>query len=366
LKSDLGQTALSIFGWIVGILALNHITACIWYLLGASAVDSSWVKRAIASYEQHSGQGPNAGYLYATALHWATTQFTPASMEVVPQNTAERIFAILTLFGSLILFPSLLSSITNTVASFRKKNVDYIEARSNLVRFLEENRVSLDLSSKIQSVVFTQYDHIRSAERMHEPEVMLLGLLPRSLKEQMHTEIYQPIVCQHPFMDAIGSMHEFVLHQICHLAMSMQSLSTGQDLFTYGKEAEEVYFVTAGQLLYFEGIEVRRHTRIEVAEGSWVCDQALWVNWVHRGLMTAGMPCELALLNAAIFRQIVHQRPMINDLCCKFASQLLEMVRNGSHGQRISDIGFSAHQISEGMRLAGWVAERGSFDSQEC
>merc|ERR1719412_3508038 len=99
-------------------------------------------------------------------------------------------------------------------------------------------------------------------------------------------------------MEALGGIDEHVLHRICHLAMSMQSLSTGQDLFTDGKEAEEVYFAIAGQLLYFEGTEVRGHLRIEVAEGSWVCDQVLWVRWVHRGLMTAGMPCELAVLNA--------------------------------------------------------------------
>lgn len=360
VKSDLGQTALRISVWIVGILALNHITACIWYAIGISAVDSSWVKRAAASYEESSGQEPGTGYFYATALHWATTQFTPASMEVVPQNTAERLFAILTLFGSLVLFPSLLSSITNTVASFRKKNSDYIAARSDLLSFLEVNRVSFDLSSKIQSVVFSQYDHIRSAKRVHEPEVMLLGLLPRSLKERMHAEMYQPILLQHPLMDVLGSIDEFGLNRICHLAMSMETLSTGQDLFTYGKDAEQVYFVIAGQLLYFEGVVVRSHMRVEVAEGSWVCDQALWMRWMHRGLMTAGMPCELALLNCDIFRQIVQHRPVMKDLCCKLALHLVEKV-----GRCISDLGFSVHDIKESIECAGWMAECRSLESED-
>merc|ERR1712079_149826 len=137
----------------------------------------------------------------------------------------------------------------------------------------------------------------------------------------------------------------------------METLSTGQDLFTYGKEAEDMYFVISGQLLYFAGTVVRSHLRIEVGEGSWFCDQALWVHWVHRGLMTAGMPCVLALLKAATFRQIVQNRPMINDLCCKFAAQLLEMVQSGGHSQCISDLGFSAHEISDCLELAGWMSE---------
>lgn len=362
MKSDLGQTALKIFVWIIGILALNHVTACIWYFIGDCA-ENSWVKEAAANYEQSSGQTPDRGYLYATALHWATTQFTPASMEVVPQNSAERMFAILTLFGSLVLFPSMLSSITNTVASFKKKNADYVEARNKLLSFLEESRVSLDLSGKIQSVVFTQYDHIRSAKRVHEPDVMLLKFLPRSLKEQMHDEIYQPILLQHPFMEALFGIEDLALHRICHLAMTMETLSTGQDLFTYGKDADMVYFVLSGQLLYFEGPVVRGNLRIEVPEGSWVCDQALWVHWVHQGLMTAGMPCELALLNTATFRHIVHHRPVLRDTCCKFASQLLERDHNGTQ-HHISDLGFSADEIVKSMELAGWMAASRSFDSQ--
>ena len=39
-------------------------------------------------------ESKNLWYKYSTALHWSLTQFTPASMEVMPQNEYERFFTV--------------------------------------------------------------------------------------------------------------------------------------------------------------------------------------------------------------------------------------------------------------------------------
>merc|ERR1712008_432282 len=99
-----------------------------------------WVPVAKELYMQQShGEEPGDWYFYATALHWAVTQFTPASMEVTPKNLTERLYNLVAIFISLVLFPTFLTSITNCVSAFRKKNSDYSVAKRLLSQYLQDN-----------------------------------------------------------------------------------------------------------------------------------------------------------------------------------------------------------------------------------
>jgi len=343
LSSDFAQTTFRICTWIVGILMLNHIIACVWFGVGSLCLDEPcWTEEAKVKYE-HGGEwgAPDNSYFYLTALHWATTQFTPASMEVVPKNWKERLCAICTLFMSLVLFSSFLSSITNDVATLRRKNSECSKNKRNLERFLCQNRISLELSSSIQSVVFTQYDHMRNSWRLHEGDVALLQLLPRSLKEQMRVEIYYPIVIRHPLISAMAAHEERALLRVCTQALNQESMNVGQELFTYGKEADKVHFVTVGLLSYQEGPAASALNEVSVPPGTWLCDQVLWMPWVHRGKATVEKPSELTQLDGQAFRNIVLQRPTFRDLCCNFATSYVKAMRDDVCGQCCSDLGAS-------------------------
>ena len=67
------------------ILAVNHIIACCWFGLGRWTMEggSSWLLNAGIE---------DAGFSdsYATSIHWALTQFTPATNNVAPVNFVER------------------------------------------------------------------------------------------------------------------------------------------------------------------------------------------------------------------------------------------------------------------------------------
>jgi len=356
-RNEFAQSALRIGTWICGILVLNHIIACLWFQIGSSTTGPSWVTEATMAYrESADGEDPTNLYMYTTALHWATTQFTPASMEVVPQNSAERLYTIFMLFFSLVLFPSFLSSITNNVAQLRQKNAAYSEARRNLVRFLQENRLSLELSSRIQSIVSEQYEKMRNVHRIHEPEVKLLQLLPRSLKEEMHLQIYEPTLSNHPFFRVLTGVDDQALLKICHVAMSQESLKSGQELFTYGKEAERAFCIVAGKLRYHKGPGIRNQEGMDIGQGAFICDMVLWMHWEHRGSMTASTPCELAVVDGAAFRCAVRARPAARDLCCNFATQYAAAVLQGNEptSQACSDLGFGADKMREFATASGF------------
>merc|ERR1719491_32015 len=104
---------------LVFIVIINHYIACIWYMVGSGHFASSaWTTKFLVNYP---GEFP---YAYATALHWSLTQFTPASMEVVPENTVERVFCVMVLVFAMVTFSSFISSITNAMTQLRNLNSD--------------------------------------------------------------------------------------------------------------------------------------------------------------------------------------------------------------------------------------------------
>lgn len=325
-ETDMTATVLRIISWILGILILNHVIACFWFLLGQQEIRDlpSWLDQVKLDYRALSITEPSNWYYYATALHWALTQFTPASMEVVPTNTYERFFTICTMFFALVLFSSFLASITNAVADFRRKTAEFTKARDGLDRFLQENRIPLDLGSRVQAVVSEQYTQLKKARRLHEADVWLLKLLPRSMIEQLRGEVYRETIITHPFIEVIGMYDESVILKLCDRAMSQHSLMPGQDLFTYGKEAHHLYWVITGDLCYFEGSVASLHASAQVCSGEWICQQVLFIKWEHCGRMSASNPCELALLDSANFREVIKKSHRILQLCTRLATQYVE------------------------------------------
>jgi len=88
---------LGILKLVLGVLVVNHFVACSWYAVGISRVDDdhNWVRVMIERWKIDSAEpDPHWSYSYLTSLHFALSQFTPASMEVAPTNEAERLFAI--------------------------------------------------------------------------------------------------------------------------------------------------------------------------------------------------------------------------------------------------------------------------------
>jgi len=157
-------------------------------------------------------------------------------------------------------------------------------------------------------------------DKHHEQRVCV------SQQEQLHAQLYQPILIRHPMLKALAACHEQTLTTICDMAMSQASLGSAEELFAYGKETEHMYFVVRGCLLYFEGPSPSPGIPEEVFAGDWFCDHALWVRWIHRGQMTGLEPCELAKLDCSSFRNVVGQRTMVHTMCSRFAECYLAAI----------------------------------------
>mmetsp|Transcript_44989 Transcript_44989/g.101227 ORF Transcript_44989/g.101227 Transcript_44989/m.101227 type:complete len:749 (-) Transcript_44989:95-2341(-) len=294
IKSDLLRTLASIFLMLVVLVVFNHYFACGWYAIGVlTASETSWLT-------QNGVDPDDARYTYVTALHWSLTQFTPAGMEVHPHNVVERIYTICVLLFALVTFSSFVSGITSGMMFLRKLKTEPAQQEAILRQYFQESRISAELGQRIWK--FLQNNHFQYRKRLHRKDLPILNLVPDSLKDKLSEELYLPVVNACPFFDYFGILDNRALCEVTHRALGEISLTTREDLFVEGKQAEKMYFITSGELSYRH----RERSLCERAtEGQWACEPVLWMNWVHCGRMSARTSCEIIQLSAVTFQDII-------------------------------------------------------------
>mmetsp|Transcript_1868 Transcript_1868/g.4796 ORF Transcript_1868/g.4796 Transcript_1868/m.4796 type:complete len:611 (-) Transcript_1868:21-1853(-) len=317
-------TCLGVGRTMLGILLVCHYLACLLYTVGTFNHDEqdSWLTTLHRS---------DIGYVYITALHWSITQFTPASMEINPQNAYERAFAIVTIIVGLVAFSSFVSSITAAMAALHKTREARMKQTGDIRRYIIENRLSLGLGSSIMAFV-KAYD-FNAQIRLHEADLPLFSVLPESIRVRLRWEIYQPFLARYPLFEHLCSISDRGVVTICNGSMSERSLVLSQDLFTADEEATSMYFVVHGTLEYFHGWD-DTHLK-ELSQDEWICEVSLWAKWEHGGRVAALTPSEVMVLNAGSFRRIGGRFPEIQAPCCIYASQYIKRIRTAQHDQPV-------------------------------
>jgi len=289
---------LKILKLTVGIAILNHFVACGWYALGNMDMQNSWVDSMMKVYPDAS-----IGFLYTTSLHWSLTQFTPASMEVVPRNVWERLYTACIIILALVMFSSFVSSITQAMTRLQDMNRERWRQQENVRRFIVDNHLSLELSNRIYSYLRKHRTMTRSV--LHENDVPVFGAMPETLRVRLHCEVFTPILKVHPFFFHFYEADHQGVANVCHSAMAQESLLMGQELFIHGERSEKMFFVVSGEMDYLLG--TGQAVPLSVREGAHVAEMALWLQWHNRGLMSTTMPCEVVSVDSAVFRGIVCQ-----------------------------------------------------------
>lgn len=288
---------------LVSVLVLNHVVACLWYLTGKFAMDND-----MASWIQTSGvMGEAISYVYSTSLHWSLTQFTPASMDVSAKNILERIFSIVILFFAMVVFSSIVGSISGSMTTLRSMKSDQMKQFWLLRRYLRQRAVSKDLSSRI----YKYLEHQCSKQNNHvQPcQIKVLEGLSESLQNELTHQMHSPHLLEHPFFRYLNDEMEVVMHRLCRLALRQQSYATREYVFGAGDEAKKMYFVKSGTLDYTTMDRTTLKPGPQPKE--WLSEALLWTSWRHQGDLLAMIESELISVDPNQFEEVmsVHPRP---------------------------------------------------------
>lgn len=286
---------------LIGVILANHYIACAWYALGTAGVvikgdsDNSWVR----VIEDRQGQ-LSVFYWYLASLHWSLTQFTPASMDVVPVNSYERAFTIVVIVFALVVFSSVVSSITSATSALRSLSMQRLQQEELLRRYITEKRVSFQVGSRVYDYI--KYKLKRDVRRVHESDVVALKQMPNTLQMQLRCDVYGPLLVVHPVFHHFDLARDGVMEEICHTAMSERTVMPGSEFFTIGTPSTSMCFLFSGSLDYYykNGKDLDK-----VTEGDFVCEGVLWLQWLHRGRAVAPVVTDLALVCASRFREAI-------------------------------------------------------------
>jgi len=308
IKSDLVRTMASILMMLLGLVVFNHYFACGWYALSLATLDGGWM------YEYDLDPEHDKVYCYWTALHWSLTQFTPASMEVYPSNLPERVYTVLVLLFALVTFSSFVSGITSSLMYLRKLKTEPAQQEAVLRQYFQDSKISAELGQRIW--LFLQNSHFQYRKRVHRADLPLLHLVPESLKDMLSEELYLPVLSASPLFEQFGALDEARLYEVSHKAMGETALVARNELFSLGKAAEKMYFLTSGALEY-------QHREMALCatlhEGQWISEPVLWMSWVHCGKLSAFTSCEIVDLHAAKFRELACTQCLAHDFLRAYA-----------------------------------------------
>jgi len=242
IRSEFWHIIIGVVLRIIFILVMNHLIACMWYMLGTALMDlgyETWV-------ESNSMAECSLLYRYSTSLHWSMTQFTPASMEVVPENSFERLFTVAVLIFAMVTFSSFISSITSATSKLQSLNSEQNAEVAILRKFLFESRVSPGLGSQVWSCV--RFAHATYKTRIRQEDVAILSRLPLRVKADLWEEVWSPVVSHHPLFKQMSRKYNVIMRRIYQVALEEISLGIGRELFCW-RSLPVFVLCSIGQLL---------------------------------------------------------------------------------------------------------------------
>jgi len=328
------------------IAIVSHYVACAWYALSKlDDVSDNWRRAFLHENPELEGKLPMA-YAYATSLHWALSQFTPASMEVFPQNTYERIFVCLVILMALVMFSSFISIITESLRHLRHLQSEKNEQESAIRKYCIQHNLSGELAHRLWR--FVKMHKLTSRRRIKEHEVVIFNVLPHGLKTEMRVESYAPTLFNHPmFFRYLRSDYDLT-GQICNEALYARSLVAGTEVFHDRQNLGEMVFVMSGRLEY---IDEHYHSKEYVNPGGWACEPVLWAEAaiLHGILAASDEGSELLMVKRHEFQTVCMRHRTSIGFLVSYAERFIKRFAEASHNEDYDSVLFNDPWLIEGL-----------------
>jgi len=301
------------------LLMINHVICCAWYWLGKErrqGGDPSWITR----YELEENSWQTA---YCISFHWSITQFTPATMEVHPQNFEERFFAIAIVVFALVGFSYVVGSITGSLMQLRSLSNNATQQFWNLRRYLRQHKVPTALSFRIQKYLEHAWQNQHSKSSLKD--VKIIELLSERLLSELQCELFVPHLNMHPLFARLNVVSRISMHRLANAAISWKSLARSDSLFILGERATHMSVVVHGCVSYNHlDSEGEEHAEKVNNSDEWISEPVLWTtSYSHRGTLNAVTECDLILMSPQHFGEVISLNPISYAIACTYAHNLV-------------------------------------------
>jgi len=342
-------------------LGTGHFVACMWYIISTTTTPN-WVtiKEEVNPgmyFQEHcdpiaegelKGVEDNAcaivSQLYIMSLRWAVSQFAGGMDEVTPVHLAEHIYAAFVYLASFwsgaVFIGILTSSMTNLYMISSQQTTQLTVLR----RYLKQNEITKTLALRVTRNA--QYALRERNSATPEAAVELVKFVSEPLRVELHFEMYGPTLQIHPFFQQYMLQCPHVMQRVCHNSVHMQGISKGDVVFNVGEipKKPRLFIITHGELNYWFGKGATALKSV-LKPQSWICEGCLWVNWVHRGMLTAKEYTRMYSLDAVEFQSIASSFEHGNFDPRDYAQEYLRIL-NALEPEDVTDLPL-LHQMME-------------------
>eukprot|EP00930_Biecheleria_cincta_P099719 TRINITY_DN91331_c0_g1_i1.p1 TRINITY_DN91331_c0_g1~~TRINITY_DN91331_c0_g1_i1.p1 ORF type:complete len:423 (+),score=84.36 TRINITY_DN91331_c0_g1_i1:1-1269(+) len=343
------------------VLVWCHLVACVWYGLGTGMHDGSgWAQRdAVVSWEFFRR--------YSTSFHWAITQLGVGGSAHVPTTAGELVFANFVLMFSILVFSSVISSVTNSVAAMHERASEQNRQFRLFRKFCRDNEIPPSLSRRMKK--FLQHSLDSTTQKVHQDQIAMFEHLSEPLLAEIKENMYGPCLRANTFVLKLKYTVPGMVRKIAFKAVREVKMSSHDVMFNRGELALGALIMSKGLLEY----EHPQIGHIAVEETTWIAEACLWVkSWMHSGNLKAQEVSELLGVEVDPFIETIRTHVQAWDIAHKYAkyfcksiaadenaSDLFELSRRRTKGGEESLLSHDAVDLeSERVSCIKWLFSR--------
>jgi len=325
------------------VITANHLVACGWHWVGINYTRSeeNWVTTWLMESSEPDASRSRQ-YRYFTSLHWAITQMGVSAIEIHPMNSAERLYAVLSGIGALIMISILVSSVTTSMVQLQELHRKVAEQDQSLRRYLHNRGIS----QRLQGHIWAFLKKARKEDQgtgILQNDVEAVARLPSHIALALRMEVYMPTIIHHPFFSkqfteiGTGGSQGKITRDLIGLLQETR-VNQEEDLFRTGDAATMMQFIAVGEVLYKSRLD-SDPSGARLGQQEWLAEQALWLRWVHVGRAVAMQVCEMFTVDAKQF-----QKTMANERSAQMYAVLF-LERIASMTEPVTDVMGSQEHI---------------------
>ncbi|CAE7904314.1 KCNH4, partial [Symbiodinium sp. KB8] len=276
---------------MIVMMLLEHVIACFWFGLGRMESSSgTWLTHSPVADGSFANQ-------YTYSLRWALGQLGIGSTEIEALTEAEGYYSIAVAFVSIIIFATVLSSMTSLVSALHSRRTEEMRQFGLLKRFLRQNRIPKSLSDRILRFLRSAY-HEKAMNDQDFPSI--LELLSKPLYAELDFARYKAIILKIPFLEQLHSSCaglsyvDRVLQQVARKAVLPVDAAEADVVFCSGGDADACFVTIDGSLKYTQDDLAQQ----EISDGVLLAEMCLWTHWNYVGDLISLTFSKLAKLDA--------------------------------------------------------------------
>jgi len=304
------------------VLMFSHLIACMWYHIGLQTIDGvvGWV--VSVGLENRS-----LSQRYTTSLQWAISSFGVGSSSIHPESTPELAFAIGVTLFALVVFSTLISTMSQGYSEMQEKKTAEERDFVQLQLFFRQVRIPAELAKSVQKYLMHQQQY--QMHHIHQKDVVLLGMLSEHLKVEVQHHIFESHMEANDVLQELGLLSQHIMRKLAYKAVSATVVADGEFLYHKGEIAGAMLFasddVPLEALRYsMSMVSDRSRKPTIVTRGSWLCEICLWCTWPHAGFLTAHGMFEIVTLEAGSFGSVISSFLDILGIVREYAVSFVE------------------------------------------